>query len=76
MRRHPTSPFRLTRRHVLSPPPWPAVGYSPSFYEKVQMLLSDRFLGFYMTPDVGSWNYNMMGVKVRCWPVCGAGGML
>lgn len=39
------------------------VGYSPSFYEKVQMLLSDRFLGFYMTPDVGSWNYNMMGVK-------------
>lgn len=27
------------------------------------MLLSDRFLGFYMTPDGGSWNYNFMGVK-------------
>jgi len=38
-------------------------GYMPSFYEKVQMLLSDRFLGFYMIPDEGSWNYNFMGVK-------------
>ncbi|KAF2073323.1 hypothetical protein CYY_005376 [Polysphondylium violaceum] len=38
-------------------------GYQPTFYEKVQMLLSDRFLGFYMTPDRGSWNYNFMGVK-------------
>eukprot|EP00123_Amoebidium_parasiticum_P018097 comp24100_c1_seq1/m.43515 comp24100_c1_seq1/g.43515 ORF comp24100_c1_seq1/g.43515 comp24100_c1_seq1/m.43515 type:complete len:2277 (-) comp24100_c1_seq1:626-7456(-) len=38
-------------------------GYMPSFYEKVQMLLSDRFLGFFMTPSVGSWNYNFMGVK-------------
>jgi pre-mRNA-processing factor 8 len=39
------------------------VGYSPSHYKKVQMLLSDRFLGFYMVPDTGSWNYNFMGVK-------------
>ena len=39
------------------------VGYSPTHYEKVQMLLSDRFMGFYMVPDVGSWNYNFM---VRC----------
>ncbi|EAL70007.1 pre-mRNA processing factor 8 [Dictyostelium discoideum AX4] len=38
-------------------------GYQPQFYEKVQMLLSDRFLGFYMVPDRGSWNYNFMGVK-------------
>ncbi len=38
-------------------------GYSPAHYEKVQMLLSDRFMGFYMVPDVGSWNYNFMGVK-------------
>jgi len=37
-------------------------GYLPTFYEKVQMLLSDRFLGFYMVPDVG-WNFNFMGVK-------------
>ena len=38
-------------------------GYSPSHYEKVQFLLSDRFMGFYMVPEVGSWNYNFMGVK-------------
>jgi len=38
-------------------------GYSPSFYEKVPMLLSDRFLGFFMVPETGSWNYNFMGVK-------------
>jgi pre-mRNA-processing factor 8 len=39
------------------------VGYSPAHYEKIQFLLSDRFLGFYMVPDVGSWNYNFMGMK-------------
>jgi pre-mRNA-processing factor 8 len=38
-------------------------GYSPTHYEKVQLLLSDRFMGFYMVPDAGSWNYNFMGVK-------------
>jgi pre-mRNA-processing factor 8 len=38
-------------------------GYAPTHYEKVQMLLSDRFLGYYMTPDGGSWNYNFQGVK-------------
>jgi len=38
-------------------------GYAPTHYEKVQMLLSDRFLGFYMIPEQGSWNYNFMGVK-------------
>jgi hypothetical protein len=37
--------------------------FSPNHYEKVQLLLSDRFMGFYMTPDAGSWNYNFMGVK-------------
>lgn len=36
-------------------------GYLPSHYEKVQMLLSDRFLGFFMVPVQGSWNYNFMG---------------
>jgi len=29
---------------------------------KVQMLLSDRFLGFFMVPTQGSWNYNFMGM--------------
>jgi pre-mRNA-processing factor 8 len=38
-------------------------GYSPAMYSKVQMLLSDRFLGFYMVPDAGPWNYNFMGMK-------------
>jgi pre-mRNA-processing factor 8 len=38
-------------------------GYSPAHYTKVQMLLSDRFLGFYMVPDAGPWNYNFMGMK-------------
>ncbi len=37
--------------------------FSPNHYEKVQLLLSDRFMGYYMTPDAGSWNYNFMGVK-------------
>jgi pre-mRNA-processing factor 8 len=27
------------------------------------MLLSDRFLGFFMVPGQGSWNYNFMGVR-------------
>ena len=39
-------------------------GYLPSHYEKVQMLLSDRFLGFFMVPAQGSWNYNFMGESV------------
>jgi len=38
-------------------------GYMPTHYQKVQMLLSDHFLGFFMTPDTGSWNYNFMGMK-------------
>jgi len=38
-------------------------GYLPSYFEKVQMLLSDRFLGYFMVPDTGSWNYNFMGVQ-------------
>jgi len=38
-------------------------GFLPSYYDKVQMLLSDRFLGFFMVPDSGSWNYNFLGVK-------------
>ncbi|PVD32879.1 hypothetical protein C0Q70_08326 [Pomacea canaliculata] len=38
-------------------------GYLPSHYERVQMLLSDRFLGFFMVPSQGSWNYNFMGVR-------------
>jgi len=39
-------------------------GYGAACYEKVQMLLSDRFLGFFMVPvNQGLWNYNFMGVQ-------------
>ncbi|XP_074597718.1 pre-mRNA processing factor 8 isoform X2 [Brevipalpus obovatus] len=38
-------------------------GYLPSHYEKVQMLLSERFQGFFMVPAQGSWNYNFIGVS-------------
>jgi len=31
-------------------------------YEKIQMLLSDRFMGFFMVPDTQSWNRNFVGV--------------
>ena len=37
-------------------------GYSTTFYEKVQMLLSDRYLGFFMVPDNHLWNYNFVGL--------------
>ncbi len=41
-----------------------AQGYNSNCYEKVQMLLSDRFQGFFMVPDGGlGWNYNFQGVK-------------
>jgi pre-mRNA-processing factor 8 len=42
----------------LSPNP---PGFLPSHYERVQMLLSDKFLGFFMVPEDISWNYNFMG---------------
>jgi pre-mRNA-processing factor 8 len=38
-------------------------GFLPGHFEKVQMLLSDRFLGFFLVPDDGIWNYNFQGVK-------------
>jgi len=39
-------------------------GFGPNLYDKVQMLLSDRFLGFFMVPDNDVWNYNFMGVQM------------
>lgn len=45
-------------------------GYLPSHYEKVQMLLSDRFLGFFMVPSQGSWNYNFMGKFIWSFGDC------
>ena len=33
-----------------------------TYYEKVQLLLSDRFKGFFMIPDNHIWNYNFIGL--------------
>jgi pre-mRNA-processing factor 8 len=38
-------------------------GYLPSMFQRTQMLLSDRFLGFFMVPSEGSWNYNFLGAR-------------
>ncbi|CAF2273913.1 unnamed protein product [Rotaria magnacalcarata] len=38
-------------------------GCAPSHYEKVPLSVSDRFLGFFMIPEQGSWNYNFMDVS-------------
>ncbi|KAJ2864702.1 Pre-mRNA-processing-splicing factor 8 [Coemansia aciculifera] len=41
-------------------------GFSPACFERVQMLLSDRFMGFFMVPeDDGVWNFNFMGSMHR-----------
>lgn len=32
-------------------------------FEKVTMILSDKFLGFFMVPEGGVWNYNFMGIN-------------
>ncbi|KAI9220140.1 PRP8 pre-mRNA processing factor 8 [Blastocladiella britannica] len=40
-------------------------GYTSAHYERVQMLLSDRFLGFFMVPEDKSWNYNFIGTAMR-----------
>ncbi|MBK8156647.1 MAG: hypothetical protein IPK55_11930 [Streptococcus sp.] len=40
-------------------------GYHTSMYEKVQMILSDKFLGFFMIPETKIWNYNFMGVNLQ-----------
>jgi len=37
-------------------------GYVPTFYEKLPLILSEKFFGFFMVPDIGSWNYNF-GMK-------------
>ncbi|KAJ6244791.1 intein-containing pre-mRNA-processing-splicing factor 8 precursor [Anaeramoeba flamelloides] len=38
-------------------------GYSTSYYEKVQLFLSEKFLGFFMVPTDNCWNYNLMGSR-------------
>lgn len=36
-------------------------GYSTSFGEKCQLLLSDRIKGFFLVPDTAVWNYAFLG---------------
>lgn len=37
--------------------------YSPSYGEKMQLLLTDKMSGFFLTPDNSLWNYNFQGIK-------------
>ncbi|KAF2186658.1 pre-mRNA processing splicing factor 8 [Zopfia rhizophila CBS 207.26] len=36
-------------------------GFSPSFGEKCQLLLSDKIRGYFLVPEGGVWNYSFMG---------------
>ena len=38
-------------------------GFEPTHAEQVQLLLTDAFVGFWLVPQGGVWNYNFMGVK-------------
>ncbi|TFJ83150.1 hypothetical protein NSK_005539, partial [Nannochloropsis salina CCMP1776] len=38
-------------------------GYSPAMYERTQLLLSDRFLGFFLVPSDDCWSYNFQGIR-------------
>ena len=42
---------------------WPSVLRSMHQFCETYLTDFDRFMGFYMVPDVGSWNYNFQGVK-------------
>jgi pre-mRNA-processing factor 8 len=53
------SGFKWGQTKVLDAPD--LSGYLPSMFSRSQMLLSDRFLGFFMVPSEGSWNMNFRG---------------
>ncbi|KAI9295519.1 pre-mRNA-processing-splicing factor 8 [Neoconidiobolus thromboides FSU 785] len=38
-------------------------GYLPTHYERIQMLLSDKFFGFFLSPVDSIWNYNFQGAS-------------
>lgn len=40
-------------------------GYLPTHYQRVKMILSDRFSGFFLVPTNDSWNYNFKGVRFQ-----------
>ncbi|RMZ76106.1 hypothetical protein DV737_g4966, partial [Chaetothyriales sp. CBS 132003] len=38
-------------------------GFSTSFGEKSQLLLSDKIRGFFLVPETGVWNYSFLGAQ-------------
>ena len=38
-------------------------GFSTTFGEKSQLLLSDKIMGYFLVPESGSWNYSFMGAS-------------
>ena len=54
---------RTSNKESAKGPPNPE-GHVPGNYERVQIILSDKFLGFFMAPSNGGiWNYNFNGVN-------------
>ena len=37
--------------------------FNDTCYEKVQLILSDKFMGYFLVPDNEVWNYNFIGVE-------------
>ena len=37
--------------------------FNETCYEKVQLILSDKFMGYFLIPDNEVWNYNFIGVE-------------
>jgi pre-mRNA-processing factor 8 len=35
---------------------------TPDYYQKVQIFISEKYLGFFMVPDTSIWNYNFMRI--------------
>lgn len=39
--------------------------FGSNLYEKVQLWVSQKFMGFFMVPDSGIWNYNFIGLSLK-----------
>jgi len=38
--------------------------FTNAFYDKAQLLLSEKFMGFFMVPDNVIWNYSFIGLGI------------
>lgn len=38
-------------------------GYGSQMFDKVQLILSETYLGFFLVPEGGIWNYNFNGIN-------------